>query len=109
MRYFDNLSGTGVITVPALKRDIFVHWSGVYGACINRPKTKWIELERLQQVKVQIYNDSHFEQVEHCKLYNWTTAENILSDNLLKVLQDDSKSIDFYLNNVLSDIDRTDK
>jgi len=71
VRWFDNLSGEGMIRVG--KKSIFVHWSAIANGmkdgpanCFKRPKLLWCVLFPNQDVQVQIIED-----------YNWTQISKV--------------------------------
>jgi hypothetical protein len=67
IRYFDNLTGVGVVRVPELNDQCFkVH----YSADRKRFQKEWVSFEQDEQVLVTIYHDSHWSQVDTIEQVN---------------------------------------
>lgn len=114
IRYFDNLSGRGVVTVPSLNIDVFVHYSadsrlGENKSLSSRKGKLFVEYSSLDQVEVEIIFDSHYTQVSKIRPKNWITKKDLLSDKLVRFFSADSNCTnywsDFCLNNILTLID----
>lgn len=104
IKYFDNLRGVGVVKVPELNQTFFIHY---YSASENG--TKRVDFERFDLIEVQIYYDSHFEQVDKCRKSDWIDVKDLLSDILIDFLeQTEAKEFSGFhhhiLNNILCDI-----
>ena len=71
VRWFDNISGDGMIRVG--NKSIYVHWSaiakGLKGPkdCFKRPKALWCVLFPNQKVKVQVFEDYNYIQIDKVK------------------------------------------
>ena len=115
VRWFDNFSGSGVVTVPELKQDFFVHWSAdrrldKYDSkgLAHRYDGFRVEFDSLDTVEVEIFFDSHYQQISSIEPKNWISKEDLLSDKLIEILDNDESCsldwFDFCLNNVISKI-----
>lgn len=122
IRWFDNLKGEGFVKVPELDRDIKVHWSADKSlkklkdkSLANRPRNLFVEYNSMEQVRVKIIFDSHYEQVCEIERHDWIKYEDLVSDILLRYLEDDKETVrnryfdDFVLDNIIRLTERNAK
>lgn len=120
IRWFDNLKGEGVVTVPEHKKDYFVHWSAdarlddyENKSLSGRTDGFFVTYNSLDLVEVDIFFDSHYEQVCRIAPKDWTTHEELLSEKLLEMLDENhtcsEEWFNFCLNNLLQSIDKYQK
>ena len=112
IKWFDNLSGTGVVKIPDLNKNVFLHWSADQRLsklkdkskkC--RPKNLFIKYNSMDQIRCTILDDSHFTQIDKIKLHKWIKYEDLVSDILLAYFNENipypTNHNDFVLNNII--------
>lgn len=101
IRYFDSLSGVGIIVVPKLNKQYKVHYTASENFDGDFTKFCNESFDNHTPVECAIYNDSHWSQIQSFKVSNYCTIEEIKSDIILGILERNENNIDFYLNNFI--------
>ena len=130
IKWYDHVSGTGVVRIPSLKADnsIFVHFSSdirlnKYKSYSNKLKHRYkIKYNNMDQVRCTVFFDSHFIQIDKIKPHKWIKYEDLVSDILLNYFESlDNLNIinksstylanwdDYILNNILDLTERKNK
>lgn len=116
IKWFDNMSGEGMVSIPILKKSFYVHWSSDLRLKILKDSTLqerqslglFIKYEHLDLVEVSIYQDYSWSQIKNIIPKKWTSKEVLLGDLLIDTLnkKEDSNWFDHCLNNILRDCEK---
>jgi len=97
IRYFDSLAGEGVIRIPDLKRDFYVHYTA--SEKFDGDFTKFCKesFKDRTPIECNIYFDSHYAVVDRFKISSYCTREDVLSDIIISILDNPSEHDDSFL------------
>lgn len=107
IKYFDNLTGQGVITSNTPNMiSFFVHFSASKnfnkksGDYLNN-KEKFISYT---PVLFSLHRDSHYTQVDYFEIDASRTIDDVKSDLIIRILNNNESNLDLYLHNIIGDL-----
>lgn len=107
IKYFDNLTGQGVISSNTPNSlSFFVHFTA--SSNFNKKSGDYLNNKEnfisYTPVLFSLHRDSHYTQVDYFKIDTNRTIDDVKSDIILKILSNNENNLDLYMHNIIGDL-----